>query len=84
MQHCGGASAAGSGERGHRVVFFERDVPYYSSTRDAAEFSGCDLRLYENWNVGSGRGAARTLRCRRGMVTSYCPDGAAACDLVLS
>ena len=74
----------GLGDRGHRVVFFERDVPYYSNTRDAAEFSGCDLRLYENWKVVLGEARRELSDADVGMVTSYCPDGVAACDLVLS
>ena len=38
------------GRRGHRVVFFEKDVPYYASTRDMTDIPGCELRLYENWD----------------------------------
>ena len=34
------------GQRGHLVVFFERDVSYYASHRDGTSFEGCDLRLY--------------------------------------
>jgi spore maturation protein CgeB len=71
------------GARGHRVVFFERDTPYYASTRDGREFAGCDLRLYGSWDdvVDAARREAGDADVA--MVTSYCPDGPAACDLVL-
>ena len=34
------------GDRGHRVIFYERDVPYYAGARDGLEFPGCVPRLY--------------------------------------
>ena len=70
--------------RGHRVVFFERDVPYYAAHRDRLYPEGCDLRLYGEWGTVV-REAERTLRdADAAMVTSYCPDGAAASALVLA
>ncbi|HEV3486624.1 MAG TPA: glycosyltransferase [Vicinamibacterales bacterium] len=69
--------------RGHRVVFFERDVSYYAAHRDRLYPDGCDLRLYGEW-TSVVREAERTLRdADAAMVTSYCPDGAAASGLVL-
>lgn len=35
--------------QGHRIVFFERDVPYYTTTRDLFELPGTDLVLYPDW-----------------------------------
>ena len=69
--------------RGHCVVFFERDVPYYAAHRDRLYPDGCDLRLYGEWPTVV-REAERTLRdADAAMVTSYCPDGAPASALVL-
>jgi spore maturation protein CgeB len=69
--------------RGHRVVFFERDVAYYAAHRDRLYPDGCDLRLYGDWGTVV-REAERTLRdADAAMVTSYCPDGAPASALVL-
>ena len=31
-------------------IFFEKDVPYYASTRDMTEIPGCELRLYKDWD----------------------------------
>jgi spore maturation protein CgeB len=71
------------GARGHRVVFFERDVPYYSSHRDLTELTGGELVLYSSW-AGIWERAAKELRdADAGMVTSYCPDGQEASILVL-
>jgi spore maturation protein CgeB len=69
--------------RGHRIVFFERDAPYYALHRDMVEFPGVELHLYSDWpDVRAD--AAKALRdAEAGIVTSYCPDGIAATDLLL-
>lgn len=66
---------------GHRVVFFERDVPYYAEHRDFSALpEGGELVLYREWDDVP---AARALaEADVGMVTSYCPDGIAATRLV--
>ena len=70
-------------KRGHDVVFFERDVPYYAAHRDLRELEHGQLRLYANW-ADVRQDAARELEdADAGMVTSYCPDGVAASELVL-
>jgi len=70
------------GRRGHRVTFFERDVPYYRGHRDLTTLDGHDIVLYEDW-----RSIGRTARdavagADAAMVTSYCPDAIAASTLV--
>jgi len=35
--------------RGHKVVFFEKNEPWYASNRDLPSPQFCDLRLFENW-----------------------------------
>jgi spore maturation protein CgeB len=71
--------------RGHRIVFYERDVPYYADHRDLTEMpAGGRLVLYPDWSEVVP-GARRDLAdADVAMVTSYCPDGVAASDLVLS
>jgi spore maturation protein CgeB len=70
--------------RGHRVTFFERDVPYYAAHRDAVQPPGCDLRLYREW-ADAARDSARALdQADVAMVTSYCPDAQAATDAILA
>jgi spore maturation protein CgeB len=70
-------------ERGHVVVFFERDVPYYSMNRDLFELPGGELLLYQDWNEISPSAARHLADADVGMVTSYCPDALAATVLVL-
>jgi len=70
--------------RGHRIVFFERDVPYYASQRDVASMAGGDLVLYPDWAAVLARAKRELEDADVAMVTSYCPDGIAASDLVLS
>jgi spore maturation protein CgeB len=69
--------------RGHRVVFFEQDVPYYADTRDLFDVPGGALVLYRDWQTIRGRAAAEVADAEVAMVTSYCPDGIEATDLVL-
>lgn len=71
------------GDRGHRILFYERDVPWYAATRDGSEFPGCDLRLYSAWDEVRHAAAQEVEDADVAMVTSYCPDGVQACDLVL-
>lgn len=69
--------------RGHRVVFFERDVPYYAEHRDLSELEGGELVLYDSW-AGALPAARRALAgADAALVTSYCPDGPEASTLVL-
>ncbi|MGK3959292.1 glycosyltransferase [Sorangium sp. So ce118] len=72
------------GRAGHRVTFFERDAPYYASHRDLVSLShGNELRLYSSFEdvLPDARRAIRETDAA--MVTSYCPDGGAATDVVL-
>jgi spore maturation protein CgeB len=70
--------------RNHRVVFFERDVPYYAMNRDLWEIPGGELVLYRDWAEVVALAEERLAAADVAMVTSYCPDGVDATDLVLS
>ncbi|MBI2399693.1 MAG: glycosyltransferase, partial [Deltaproteobacteria bacterium] len=70
--------------RGHRVVFFEKDVPYYAAHRDMTEPPGAELVLYASWEDIRKRAEAELDGADAGIVTSYCPDAVQACSLVLS
>lgn len=71
--------------RGHRIVFYERDVPYYAEHRDFTELpSGGRLVLYRDWEEVSPAARRDLADADVAMVTSYCPDGIAAGDLVLA
>jgi spore maturation protein CgeB len=69
---------------GHRVLFFERDVPYYASHRDLDQLpGGGELVLYSEWADVLARARRHLADTDVAMVTSYCPDGIAATELVL-
>lgn len=65
-----------------RVVFFERDVPYYAGARDLHEVPGGRLVLYPDWDAVVAEAGAELRDADVAIVTSYCPDGIAATALV--
>ncbi|MCA1499845.1 MULTISPECIES: glycosyltransferase [unclassified Bradyrhizobium] len=69
---------------GHSVVFFERDVPYYSGARDLYELPGGALRLFANWDDVRQAASAEVRDADVAIVTSYCPDAIAATELILA
>jgi spore maturation protein CgeB len=69
---------------GHKVVFFERDVPYYSENRDFLGLSGLKLLLYSEWNKVAQTAHSHVSEADAAIVTSFCPDGLAASELVLA
>lgn len=69
--------------RGHTVVFFEQDVPYYASHRDLHEMPGRgELVLYRAWDDIVAKARAEIAAADVAMVTSYCPHGREATELV--
>jgi spore maturation protein CgeB len=68
---------------GHRLVFFERDAPWYARARDVHALDGGALHLYAEWNAVFPLAARELVDADAAMVTSYCPDGVAASGLVL-
>ncbi len=69
---------------GHRVTFFERDVPYYAEHRDLFALpDGGELVLYLEWDAVLPAARRALAEADVGMVTSYCPDGMAASRLVI-
>jgi spore maturation protein CgeB len=69
--------------RGHEIVFFERDVPYYAQNRDLINWAAGELVLYENWPAVEEEARVETERADAVIITSFCPDALAASDLVL-
>lgn len=70
--------------RGHKVVFFEKDVPWYASARDLTELpAGGELILYQEWRDVLPLARLCMSDADTGIVTSYCPDALSASDLLL-
>jgi spore maturation protein CgeB len=70
--------------RHHRIAFFERDVPYYAAHRDLIDMPGVDLYLYDDWSEIAATARDVVAESDVAVVTSYCPDGIAATELVVS
>jgi spore maturation protein CgeB len=70
-------------KRGHRVVFFERDLPYYAAHRDFTGMDGLDLVLFPSLAEALPLAGRHVSDADAALVTSYCPDGTAFTDLVL-
>jgi spore maturation protein CgeB len=71
-------------QQGHRVVFFEKDQPFYAPHRDLTELPpGAELILYPSWEEILPRVGRELAGAEVGLVTSYCPDGVAASRRVL-
>ena len=64
--------------RGHRVVFFEKDVEWYASNRDLPEPDFCELKLYTSWKDALPVVRRELASADVAMVGSYFPDGIAA------
>ncbi|MBV9199787.1 MAG: glycosyltransferase, partial [Alphaproteobacteria bacterium] len=68
---------------GHRIVFFEHDVPYYAAFRDFWQLPWGDLVLYGEWEGIVWRARMELVDADVAIVTSYCPDAIAATELLL-
>lgn len=69
--------------RGHDVIFFERDVPYYAAHRDL-ETDRYHVVLYSDWKEIESKARQVVASADTAIVTSYCPDALSASDLVLN
>jgi spore maturation protein CgeB len=62
---------------GHRVLFLERDVPWYASQRDLPDPDFCELKLYSDVD-GMLAGYSERIRAADAVIIgSYVPDGVA-------
>jgi spore maturation protein CgeB len=73
------------GRDGHDVVFFERNLPYYAGNRDIDRLpGGGSLHLFDEWENILTLAQCELADADVGIVTSYCPDGLEATELVAS
>lgn len=71
-------------QRGHRTIFYERDVPYYASHRDLTHDESFDLRLYGRWEEVRGAAFDELEDADAAIITSYCTDAIEAFALARS
>ena len=70
--------------RGHKVIFFERDMDWYASNRDLPDPPFCEMRLFQKWDAVLPQARKEINDCDVAMVGSYFPDGIRAIDEVLN
>ena len=70
-------------ERGHDVVFFERDATWYAENRDLPQPPYCRTVLYEDLNDLTELAAPVLRHADLAMVGSYVPEGIGVGDFVL-
>jgi spore maturation protein CgeB len=68
---------------GHRVVFFERDTPYYAAHRDCFGLPNGELKLYRDALQVHAAAVTALRDADAALVTSYCPDALVASNWVL-
>ncbi|QNF35437.1 glycosyltransferase [Adhaeribacter swui] len=70
--------------RGHRVLFLERDVPWYASSRDLPNPGYCDTQLYTSLDDLQTRFTEQVREADFVMVGSYVPEGVAVGQWVIN
>ncbi len=71
--------------RGHRVTFFEKDVPYYAEYRDGwPQPDAVRLELYASLDEDWPRMECALREADAAIATSYCPEGARLCPRLLA
>ena len=70
--------------RGHKIVFFERNLGWYASNRDLPDPPFCEVRLFQSWDTVLPQARREINGCDVAMVGSYFPDGIRAIDEVLN
>jgi spore maturation protein CgeB len=66
--------------RGHEVVFYEWDAPWYSGNRDLGKPGYVTLRLYDEWERVAARAVAEARDADATLVGSYVKDGPRVID----
>ncbi len=67
---------------GHRVLFLERDVPWYAANRDLPRPDFCAFALYADLDELAAKHGAAIAQADAVIVGSYVPEGVAVIDLV--
>lgn len=71
--------------RGHRVVFYEWDAPWYSGAHRDLPPEACDyaeIRLFEDWNAARGELRRELADADAALLGSYFRPGIAAADFL--
>ena len=66
--------------RGHEIVFYEWDAPWYAGNRDLARPGYVTLRLYDEWERAAAHAVAEAKDADATLVGSYVKDGRRVID----
>ena len=69
--------------RGHRIIFFEKDLEWYASNRDLPAPPFCEVRIFQDWIAVLPDARREIHNCDVALVGSYFPDGIRAINEVL-
>ena len=69
--------------RGHKIVFFEKDLEWYASNRDLPDPPFCEVRIFQDWEQILPRARRELKDCDVAVVGSYFPAGVGAIEDVL-
>lgn len=71
-------------KRQYRIVFFEKDTPYYQNTRDYYGEKDVEVCIYSSWEMIKEKASVTVNDSDVALVTSYCPDGNDASSCVIN
>src|SRR5260370_15984937 len=71
-------------QRGHKVRFLERDVPWYRDNRDLTAAEYCRIELYDTLREVPKRFGQLVANANLVMIGSYVPDGVRLADWITS
>jgi spore maturation protein CgeB len=71
-------------QRGHRLTFIERDVPWYRDNRDLEHADYCRIELYEDLRDVPRRFGSLVADAELVILGSYVPQGAILADWLIS
>jgi len=66
--------------RKHKIVFFEKDEPWYAANRDLPQPEFCDVRLFEKWESALPEVRRELADCDVAVLGSFFPCGVRAAD----
>ncbi|MEO8726639.1 MAG: glycosyltransferase [Acidobacteriaceae bacterium] len=69
-------------ERGHSIVFFEKNVEWYEHNRDLPDPPYCKVRVFESWQDIIPAVRRALAEADVAVLGSYFPDGIAAAELI--
>jgi spore maturation protein CgeB len=78
------ALAKALADRGHRITFVERDVPWYRKHRDLSQAPYCAIHLYRERKEVPGRFSSLVRAADLVMLGSFVPEGAELAEWIVA